>query len=850
MTLVRYLLPVVLVLLGVGRATADSVEPTARQPFFLGGIQLNEDDHQRWSAALTQAGMNTVQVTAYAHQGPWHSAELWYAEQEPSVLAEIRAARANGLQVVLVLRVALDHNDPANRFLWHGLVYPRSEAQLALWFRRYTEFVVKWARIAKKEGVQVLGVASEMNALAATLPVEDVPELAAYYLDDVKQHELRQLVERHAHLFTDEVRSAMGAGDFASLDEFLRQRNEAERRWARSYTFAEPGTELTDEARVEHINRRRQRLQHHWRELIGEVRKVYRGWLTLAANFDNYHEVGFWKDLDLMGINAYFPLRASLDSPLDVPSLTASWRNVFEAIDAFRATHGLTQKVVFTELGYTQRRGVTFAPWSSRGFVPIWDGGEEGAGSVLLWSAQPIVPEERALAVRALYDAWQQTADSSLVGVLYWKLSSRLELARYEPFMLYLGREVHDPLFDALTLFADPIRPFTNPLAFAKPRYAPWADAILRGDVDAIDGLSRRHRKARPPAGQLPPLHLAVQAGQTPIVRRLVERGVSPKSRDRSGRLPAHWACYQQDVEIVSLLLPPARVSWRDDLGETPHVKCARLDNVAVMGELLRHRPEPLHEANILGQTPLRLAAAQASLAMVELLLDHGARVDDADSDGVTPLHIAARRGEPRIVARLAEASEREARDHQGHRPTHYAAYYGQREAFDLLWKGREAGRLNRSGQSLLHLAAHGGDTEILQRLLRHDFDIDLKDVDGRTPLHFATMKTHRAAAALLLEHGADARLPDGDGQTVAHSSAASSDSQLLQLFLTPSTLDLPDRAGNTPLHHAAGWGRVENVRLLLAAGASPELANDAGQTALEVARESGRKRVVELMRQ
>ena len=328
----------------------------ARRPFFLGGIQLNEDDHERWAASLIQAGMNAVEVTAYAHQGAWNTADLWYEEEEPSVLAEIQATRRNGLQVVLILRVALDHNDPANRFLWHGLVYPETEPQLAAWFQRYGDFVVQWARVAETQGVEVLGLASEMNSLLATLPVEDIPELPAYYLDDAKQQELRELVAEHLHLFSEDDRVAMGAGDFTSLDDFLVERNQFERRWARVYTFNEMGggetsaDEVTAERQIAAINHRRRVLEGHWRRLIERVRAVYSGRLTVAANFDNYHEVSFWDDLDLIGINAYFPLRETLETPLSEAALTDAWRGVFADVEAFRREHELKQEVVFTEL--------------------------------------------------------------------------------------------------------------------------------------------------------------------------------------------------------------------------------------------------------------------------------------------------------------------------------------------------------------------------------------------------------------------------------------------------------------------------------------------------------------------
>ncbi len=840
-----------------------------RRPFLLGGIQLNEDDHERWAAALIQAGMNAVEVTVYAHQGAWHGPELWYAQEEPAVLAEIRAARRNGLQVVLILRVALDHNDPANRFLWHGLIYPRTEAQLDQWFRRYGNFVVKWARIARAEGVEVLGLASEMNSLLATLPVKEIPELPAYYLDDAKQDELRQLVSQHSGLFGDAEYVAMGAGDFTSLDDFLVERNRFERNWARAYTFASEAGAEQDAAgespsdQIHRINRRRRLLERHWQRLIDRVRRVYRGRLALAANFDNYHEVSFWNRLDFIGINAYFPLRPSLETPLREAGLTEAWRGVFAEIETFRETHGLEQEVVFTELGYTRRQGVTVAPWSSSGFVPMWD--DEQGDSVLLWSAQPIEPGERALAVRSLHAAWQQD-DLPLAGILYWKLSSRLELGRYEPFMLYLqpgrrgrrlGDDSEDPLFAAFARFSGQVRPL-EPTA-GGGRYARWAAAVARGDLEAAAELAGR-RRVKVPRGQRPPLHLAVQLRRGDVVRQLVRQGAdlaparvgAPLARrDAGGYLPLHWSCYQPDPGLVALLLPPEKTSWRDGMGETPLQKCARLDNPAVMRELLRHRPDLADSKDgPADATALRLAADLASVEMVDLLISHGAGAGEPDREGVTPLHAAARRGDGPIVERMLKATGAEVQDSSGNRPVSYAAYFGKPRAFRLLWTPETAKQENAGGQSLLHLAAHGGDVEIIGTLLRHGFELNRADRSGRTPLHYATMKTHRDATRLLLEHGAALDRGDREGVTVLHLAAEKNDPQLLQLILARAhELDVASAGGNTPLHRAAGWGRLENVRLLLAAGALSALRNDNGQTALDVAEESGRKRVVELLR-
>lgn len=54
--------------------------------FLLGGIQVNEPDHQIWVDALERSGFNTVAITVYAKQGDWDSTNLWFEEEEPWVV--------------------------------------------------------------------------------------------------------------------------------------------------------------------------------------------------------------------------------------------------------------------------------------------------------------------------------------------------------------------------------------------------------------------------------------------------------------------------------------------------------------------------------------------------------------------------------------------------------------------------------------------------------------------------------------------------------------------------------------------------------------------------------------------
>lgn len=415
-------------------------------PFLLGGIQVNEPDSERWVETLDRVGMNTVAVTVYAHQGDWSRDELWWNEDEPAVLDEIRAAKRRGLRVALILRVAVDHAVPANRFVWHGMIMPDSPPRIRSWFARYRSFNEKWAEIAEREGVDLFGIGSEMNALSATGTIDRWGLLRDYYAVIFYERRLRARTRRFAdelerrHLWT------RGYGDYPDVESFLADRFAHKKAWARRVYFkGQPGARRR-------VRERRALVLAEWRVLIDAVRARYGGALTYAANFDSYRAVAFWDRLDVIGINAYFSLRGSLERPSDVESYERRWSSIFRDIEAMRSERGLDRPVVFTELGYTFRRHSTVEPWAHDSYSVVgWGTKQRG---LVVWSEQPIDYGERQRALEGLRRVREREA-LPLSGILWWKLSTFSEHEAIEPFVLHVGEDSADPLQPTLLRFLD-----------------------------------------------------------------------------------------------------------------------------------------------------------------------------------------------------------------------------------------------------------------------------------------------------------------------------------------------------------------------------------------------------------
>ena len=98
-----------------------------------------------------------------------------------------------------------------------------------------------------------------------------------------------------------------------------------------------------------------------WHKLIVEIKEVYVGKLTYAANWDEYKRTPFWKELDYIGVDAYFPVSESKTPTLE--ESIAGWKPWKKEIEGVAKAHN--RKVIFAEYGY---RSVDFAgkePWKS-----------------------------------------------------------------------------------------------------------------------------------------------------------------------------------------------------------------------------------------------------------------------------------------------------------------------------------------------------------------------------------------------------------------------------------------------------------------------------------------------------
>ncbi len=235
--------------------------------------------------------------------------------------------------------------------------------------------------------------------------------------------------------------------------------------------------------------------------------------------------------------------------------------------------------------------------------------------------------------------------------------------------------------------------------------------------------------------------------------------------------------------------------SWLRGYDDSPLHEAARAEQASKISRLLKAGWR-VDVPNSRNQTPLHLAASQGESA-TRRMLDAGANPNRRDIRGETPLHVAAVRDQAKAVAALlAAGANPDLAPRGGHPPLWTAASAGRREAVEaLLEAGVNPNRLYR--WSPLHWAASNGHGDVVRVLLAHGADPAIEDHRGRTPLdqakgsevvaalleagvdpdrqyggytplHNAAALDDAAMVETLLAHGADPNMRDDRGRTPA----------------------------------------------------------------------------------
>lgn len=235
------------------------------------------------------------------------------------------------------------------------------------------------------------------------------------------------------------------------------------------------------------------------------------------------------------------------------------------------------------------------------------------------------------------------------------------------------------------------------------------------------------------------------------------------------------------------------------------------------------------------GSAPLHLAATKGFREIAALLLEKGADVNARNRNGETPLHRVSGENVDLAAMLLAKGADVNARDRENETPLKVAIASGSAELVDLLLsKGANPNILSADQTSNLFWAARGSNPDIVQKLVKAGADLNAQDRTGVTPLHMAVISRNLDTVKVLVENGADVNAKTFSGESPLLLGIRQDAYDICEYLLSKSANpNAPDQDGNPPLRSAfIDWRLVE---LLIAEGANVNSTKN-GATLLDLA--------------
>ena len=171
-----------------------------------------------------------------------------------------------------------------------------------------------------------------------------------------------------------------------------------------------------------------------------------------------------------------------------------------------------------------------------------------------------------------------------------------------------------------------------------------------------------------------------------------------------------------------------------------------------------------------------------------------------------------------------------------------------------VLKRPRDLDASDKYGTTALHIAAYRPDCEVVQMLIERTAAINVRDNNGRTPLHYAMHddsdwgwynngqleQSHHdisRCVRLLLDGGASAEAQNNGGSTPLHVAASKMSQEIVQLLIENITnIDLRNNKGRTALHEASQRGQPDIIRLMLDHNAEVDALDNDGSSPLHLA--------------
>ncbi len=272
-------------------------------------------------------------------------------------------------------------------------------------------------------------------------------------------------------------------------------------------------------------------------------------------------------------------------------------------------------------------------------------------------------------------------------------------------------------------------------------------------------------------------LHCAAENGLTETCLALIKNKADVNAQNEFGEVPLFWAASNGHTETcLALIENKADVNARDQEGSTPLIRATGMGHTETYLALIAKRADV--------NAAIESAAGRSSDDRTRKLLQPIKGVEEirniffGDEDNLT---------KQLFTEQLFQLIRKK-------------APYADIKA--VIERGANVNARDNDGYTPLHFAALYGLTEACRDLIENKADLNARDYDDHTPLHFAALHGCTEAILVLIKNKAD--------------------------------LNAQNKTLNTPLMMAAHHGHIEAILVLIANGADVNAKDKHGTTLLQ----------------
>jgi ankyrin repeat protein len=260
------------------------------------------------------------------------------------------------------------------------------------------------------------------------------------------------------------------------------------------------------------------------------------------------------------------------------------------------------------------------------------------------------------------------------------------------------------------------------------------------------------------------PMFFAVKADSPTTINLLFGKGASLEQRDFLGNTPVHTAIhYDARDALKTLILHNANISAQNMSGKTPLHEAARSSKTATITLLLDNGAD-INATDLTGKTPLIDAIQGQNVALVSLLLSRGASPLIQEMYGRNAYHEAVNTNNIDIINIIREAGGTPlARDTHGRTP--FSLVLDKDVSLIAAVLGNDLNQADSDGNTPIHIAvSHKVNTEKLQLLINNKYPVNRRNSEGVTPLLLSVKQGNKDLTRILLQNGGDPYTSDNSG--------------------------------------------------------------------------------------